>query len=536
MKSSKKLLSVFLSVLMLMSAVSVGFVPSAATVCNHNIGENYEDSTMVKYSEIAATCQSTGTANYECTNCYHTESVVLPIDPDNHDFGFWMPVEDNKPGCVTDGEKIRYCECGASETGVMPATGRHTYPDESLLDFWWTAENAGVGTVYEGWTIVKLPTCISTGIAKTVCTECGGAEKTAELHLHSADFKEVTRDEATCTVEGKSYVVCLKCNANYTLAIPTDENNHVLVWETTKEATCSAEGEEALYCQWHKDLGILETRATATKAHSFTNYKYNNNAVCGKDGTKTACCDNCNATDTITAEGTAMVCLKRWKFVKGGNCATGGEAQLTCVYCNTVYENKTFMAGEHLNLVVMTEEPDCENDGYKYYVCDTCEESFNPIPGTEIKSNGHNMKWTEVLAPSCMSKKDGKEFGTCTRCGHTDERTVPYKHNYFDVIPEIPATCDENGATALMQCYDCHIMVDSVKIEAFGHNDADGNGCCDICYEWFIDGPDGNPTSCRCLCHNTDGIAKLFYKIYLFFIKLFGAAQVCDCGAIHYEK
>ncbi len=40
--------------------------------------------------------------------------------------------------------------------------------------------------------------------------------------------------------------------------------------------------------------------------HSFTNYVYNGDATVEKDGTKTAKCDRCAATDTVTAEGTKL--------------------------------------------------------------------------------------------------------------------------------------------------------------------------------------------------------------------------------------
>ncbi len=537
MKSSKKLLAVFLSVLMLASSVSVGFVSGAAVICNHIIGEEYEDSTMVKYSEVPATCLNEGVANYACSNCNHTEAVVLPIDPDNHAYGFWTPVEGKEPGCSTDGEKIRYCECGASETGVLSATGKHTYADEALLDFWWTAENAGVGTVYEGWTIVELPTCISTGLAKTKCTECGTAETTAELHIHSADFVEAKREEATCVSTGKSYVLCEKCNANYTLTIPAEEDNHVIIWETTEEATCKKEGTETAYCQWHRELGSFGERENPKKDHSFTDYKYDNNATCTADGTKTAKCDYCNEKKTVAAENTMRSCLKRWQFEStSDNCATGGKAHLVCVYCKTEYEEKVFAAGEHLNFTVITVAGDCETDGYKYHECISCGYISAPIPGTVIEASGHNMSWSVKSPEYCITKTDGVEIGVCSKCGHTEERAIPYNHNYVVLVFGTDATCTENGYTDHLKCLDCLEEKEAEVISSFGHNDADGNGCCDVCYEWFIQDPDGNPTSCRCLCHNPNGIAGFFYKIYLFFIKLFGIAQECDCGAIHYEK
>ena len=39
--------------------------------------------------------------------------------------------------------------------------------------------------------------------------------------------------------------------------------------------------------------------------HSFTNYKSNDDATCEKDGTKTAKCDKCTSTKTITDTGSA---------------------------------------------------------------------------------------------------------------------------------------------------------------------------------------------------------------------------------------
>ena len=54
--------------------------------------------------------------------------------------------------------------------------------------------------------------------------------------------------------------------------------------------TCTKEGYCSVCGYWFgKPLG-----------HSFTNYVSNNNATCTADGTKTAKCDRCDVTDTIT--------------------------------------------------------------------------------------------------------------------------------------------------------------------------------------------------------------------------------------------
>ena len=47
--------------------------------------------------------------------------------------------------------------------------------------------------------------------------------------------------------------------------------------------------------------------------HSFTNYVYNNDATYSQDGTKTAKCNNCDATDTITDIGTKLSRVNEFK-------------------------------------------------------------------------------------------------------------------------------------------------------------------------------------------------------------------------------
>ena len=60
------------------------------------------------------------------------------------------------------------------------------------------------------------------------------------------------------------------------------------------------------------------------------------------------------------------------------------------------------------------------------------------------------------------------------------------------------------------------------------HTDYDDNGYCDECNE-FLDSMD----ECDCNCHKS-GISKFFFKIILFFQKLFGLNRECACGVVHY--
>ena len=535
MMSAKKVISIILTAVMLMSVMSVGFCVSAAT-CNHNIGDEFENSTMVVYSEKKATCVMTGAIGYQCTECTFTTSLTVPVDPDNHTMTPWETV--TEATCDTEGSKTRHClNCGEVENGVIPVSDIHTYADESLLDFWWTAENAGVGTERNGWTVLRLPTCTSEGLAKTICTVCGEAEKTAPIHLHSFTFEEVDRQEATCIRPGESHVYCTQCNANYTFTIPVDADNHVIQWKTVTEATCKAEGLEKEYCIWHGDFEGAETRVVEKAAHSFTDYKYDYNATCTADGTKTATCDNCDATDTVTADGTKGFCITKWYFTSG-NCKDGGTAYIDCIYpnCKVEYkEIKNFAPNSHPNLLTRTVAPTCEEGGYTYIECPDCG-AYSVIENTRTEATGHSYEWVNIKAASCISKQNGIKRGTCTVCGGTKDEDIVYEHNYVALVPEVPATCTKDGSTAHLKCVSCGEEVMPEKLEAFGHTDSDGNDNCDVCYTYFVTAPDGTPVDCKCLCHNPSGLAKTIFKIYMFFCRIFGTAQECDCGNLHYEK
>lgn len=81
----------------------------------------------------AATCVAAGVMTYTCKTCEASYTVDIPVDENAHQWGEPVAVEGKAPTCGADGTGIRTCElCKKTEEVVMPATGEHTYDEETL--------------------------------------------------------------------------------------------------------------------------------------------------------------------------------------------------------------------------------------------------------------------------------------------------------------------------------------------------------------------------------------------------------------------
>ena len=81
-----------------------------------------------------------------------------------------------------------------------------------------------------------------------------------------------------------------------------ETHEHAYTETVTTEATCEADGVKTFTCECGDSY---EEVITAT-GHVFENYTSNNDATYIADGTETAKCDNCDVTDTRTAEGSML--------------------------------------------------------------------------------------------------------------------------------------------------------------------------------------------------------------------------------------
>ena len=173
-------------------------------------------------------------------------------------------------------------------------------------------------------TVTKQPTCTAEGV-KTFRCSCGDSYTetiSAAGHVFGA---YVYNNDATEAADGTETAACTICGAKDTKTAAGTKIAHVHNYTAavTKAATCAEEGVKTYTCS----CGSSYTEAVPVVAHSFGDYIYNDDATTEKDGTKTATCSVCGATDTVTAEGTKKS-LPSWYDEHPGiplNVATGGQ-------------------------------------------------------------------------------------------------------------------------------------------------------------------------------------------------------------------
>ena len=173
-------------------------------------------------------------------------------------------------------------------------------------------------------TVTKQPTCTAEGV-KTFRCSCGDSYTEtipAAGHIFGA---YVYNNDATEAADGTETAACTICGAKDTRTAAGTKIAHVHNYTAavTKAATCAEEGVKTYTCS----CGSSYTEAVPVIAHSFGDYIYNDDATTEKDGTRTATCSVCGATDTVTAEGTKKT-LPSWYDEHPGiplNVATGNQ-------------------------------------------------------------------------------------------------------------------------------------------------------------------------------------------------------------------
>lgn len=140
--------------------------------------------------------------------------------------------------------------------------------------------------------------------------------------------------------------------------------------EASTEPTCTAAGHYVYECTVG---GETYDEYPEALGHSYTSYVYNNDATCQADGTETATCDRCDATDTRTAEGTQVDhSYGEYVYNNDATCTEDGTETASCIYGCGTQDTRTAAGtatGHDWGEWTVTKEPTYEEAGEETRVC-----------------------------------------------------------------------------------------------------------------------------------------------------------------------
>ena len=288
--------------------------------------------------EYSATVEWVGTdfmkgrVTYECTQCYPGDKGHFKYE----DVDAVVKVV-KEPTCLEDGEERHFISASINgvevaqkmETVKLPALG-HNYNSATVE---WVGTDFMKGKVTYECTrcypgdeghfkyddvdavvkVVKEPTCLKDGEERHfISASIDGVEvaqkmEPVKLPVLGHDFTK--KDAAHVTFafaeDGKTAVATIRCDR----CNETTTENVICTAKVTTPATCTEKGTTTYTATCGTASETTTRQDVPALGHSFTNYVYNGDATCDGDGTETAKCDRCDATDTIVASNTAHCAL-----------------------------------------------------------------------------------------------------------------------------------------------------------------------------------------------------------------------------------
>ena len=321
-----------------------GYTQYICTVCGSSYTSDYTSPTGHdhKAAVTAPTCTKQGYTTY---TCHCGDSYVSDYtNALGHDMGDWAITEEAT--CSENGHQIRECSrCDYSETRTIDALG-HAWNDGVVTieptediegEMTYTCERCSLTRTevipaldhehrYDA--VVTAPTCTQKGYTTHTCS-CGHSfvdTYVDALGHDMGDWFAVTH--AACTENGLEQRDCSRCDYCETREIPASGHTYESM---TTDPTCINMGFSTHTC--HCGDSYTDSYIDPL-GHSFTDYRSDGNATCTEDGTKTASCDRCDATDTQIDVGSAHGHdFSEWTVVEEATQTSDGLESRSCYYC-----------------------------------------------------------------------------------------------------------------------------------------------------------------------------------------------------------
>ncbi len=186
-------------------------------------------------------------------------------------------------------------------------------------------------------------------------------------------------------------------------------------------STCKEQGYTTYICTECGASYVSDYSDVDINAHSFKDYKYNNDATCTTDGTQTAICEyGCGTTDTVTAPNTATG-HNYDSIVTAPTCKRQGFTTYICKVCGDSYTDD-YVASHSFIDYKYNNDATCTTDGTQTAVCEYGCGTENTITAPNT-ATGHNLdEGTIVKSPTCTV--EGSMVKKCTNKGCDYQETV----------------------------------------------------------------------------------------------------------------
>lgn len=380
--------------------------------------------------------------------------------------------------------------------------------------------------------VVALFACLAVNAMAADCTgdtHYGTIEKVDKdgyLKPFSSDTYLVT---PTCSMEGVIRYHCSACNNYWNVPVAKLAHKYATTYDQVKAPTCTATGLVARKCENYAVCGAYtDAYDVAALGHDFSvDGQAAKAPKCETPGcTAIKFCSRCQAKSGgeyvaplgHKLEGSAWIAIKaptckdtglagRFCQRDAAECEKGGKAMETDGDADKMAKNalvtqavaKTDHAAANIYTIAAAKAPTCETNGCtERKGCKLCGAEWggevDPALGHTLSLNGNVAKWTVIRNATCakegligrfcqrdaaVCEKGGKAMETstdATKMAKAAIETAPVAkltgdavHDWVEIIPGKPQTCEETGCTAKYQCKVCNAVKGGETLKALGH-------------------------------------------------------------------
>ena len=289
-----------------------------------------------------------------------------------------------------------------------------------------------------------------------------------------------------------------------------EEHTHTYSdWVVITEPTCTAEGEETRTCSV---CGATETRPVENKAHDLNNVKID--STCTVAGVSYDVCSECQQTFNYVTLPLAAHTFGKWTVTKEATAFEFGEKVRICSVCG--FEEKAQI--EKLPVSEVKDEKTgisvvCPDGSYDGEVEIEVSEVFDGTSYNILNAEKGNFKnalfdITTVIDGEKVQPNGSVFVKIPLPDGYNAEKTVVYYITNDGRLEKMDSRVEDGYIVFETTHFSFYAIVDETE-------------------------PENPSANCSCACHKK-GIVKLFFKIKLFFQKIFKKNRVCKCGVNHY--